>query len=751
MTRTKRVLAGFTAAALALSLTACGDDSSEPDATDAPAPAGEDSEPAAEPAAEGGDFSLGVAFDTGGRGDGTFNDAAGRGADVVEADLGATVQELEANSNEDRQPNLEALAGAGNDLIVAVGFAFGDALGPVAEANPETWFGWIDGYFDGPNIITTAFAEHEGSFLVGAAAALKSASGTIGFIGGQEIDLIKKFEAGYIAGAMAVNPDIVVESQYLGAAGDNAAWGSPDKAKEIALAWYNAGADVVYTAAGGSGRGTIEAAVEAGEGKWAIGVDSDEYFVDTPEQQAHRLTSMLKRVDTAVIEMANAVNDGTAEGGFYPFNLANDGVGYATSGGHIDDIVDELEALKAQIISGAITVPTVPGEMAEISDTAGDGVLRLGGILPETGNLAFLGPPEFAGAELAVQEINAAGGVLGNDVEWLPGDSGDNGEVANATVDRLLAENVDGFIGAASSGVSLTVIDKITQAGKIHFSPANTSPTFTDYDDNGLYFRTAPSDVVQGAALADVMINDGATTAAFLVLNDSYGTGLLKYTKEPYEAAGGEVVYEVVYDPQAENFDAEVAATVDADPDAIVIIGFDETTKILTGLIEAGMGPDTKMVYGTDGNMGNALAAAFDDPTVVAGMKGTLPGVDVGGELPDFRDRLLSVDPDLTDFSYSAETYDAIVVTALAAIAAGSDDGIAVGAEINDITRGGEKCTSFTECADLLAAGTDIDYDGVSGPLEFIDAGEPSEASILILEFDADGALQVIGSVNGKV
>jgi ABC-type branched-subunit amino acid transport system substrate-binding protein len=384
----------------------------------------------------------------------------------------------------------------------------------------------------------------------------------------------------------------------------------------------------------------------------------------------------------------------------------------------------------------------------------GDGVLKLGGILPETGNLAFLGPPEFAGVELAVQDINAAGGVLGNDVEWLPGDSGDNGEVANATVDRLLAEDVDGFIGAASSGVSLTVIDKITQAGKIQFSPANTSPAFTDYDDNGLYFRTAPSDVVQGAALADVMIADGAATAAFLVLNDSYGTGLQQYTIEPYTAAGGTVVYGdmgTTYDPQAENFDAEIAAVVEANPDAIVIIGFDETAQILQGLIEAGFGPADKLVYGTDGNMGNALAQQFDDPSVVAGMKGTLPGVDVAGELADFRDALLGVDPDLIDFSYSAESYDAVVVTALAAIAAGSDDGVAAGAMINDVTRGGEKCTTFADCAALLADGADIDYDGVSGPLEFTDAGEPSTASILILEFDETGTIVVSGSVQGSI
>ncbi len=380
-----------------------------------------------------------------------------------------------------------------------------------------------------------------------------------------------------------------------------------------------------------------------------------------------------------------------------------------------------------------------------------DGVLTIGGLLPETGNLAFLGPPEFAGVQLAVDDINAAGGVLGADVEWLPGDSGDNGDVANATVDRLLAESVDAFIGAASSGVSLTVIDKITQAGVIQFSPANTSPAFTDYADNGLYFRTAPSDVVQGAALADIMLGDGAETAAFLVLNDSYGTGLLEFASGPYEAGGGEVLLEQIYDPRAENFDAEISAVAEADPDAIVIIGFEETAQILQGLIEQGLGPSDKLVYGTDGNMGNALAENFDDPSVVAGMRGTLPGVDVEGELADFRDNLLAIDPELIDFSYSAEAYDAVILVALGALAAGSDDPTAIAAEINDLTREGEECTTFTDCAALIEAGTDVDYNGVSGPLEFIDAGEPSEASILTLEFNADGEIEVVGSVFGSL
>ena len=254
----------------------------------------------------------------------------------------------------------EALSGAGNNPVIVVGFAFGGVIEEIAAANPNTVYGWVDGYLELPNVKTLTFAENEGSFLVGAAAALKSKTGTIGFIGGQEIDLIKKFEAGYIAGAKAINPDIVVKSQYLGAAGDNAAWGSPDKAKEIALAWYKDGADIVYTAAGGSGRGTIEAAVEAGEGKWAIGVDSDEYFVDTDEQKAHRLTSMLKRVDNAVFLTAKAVKEGDLSGGFKTFDLKTDGVGYATSGGYLDDIVPQLEELKAKVISGEIVVPTKP-------------------------------------------------------------------------------------------------------------------------------------------------------------------------------------------------------------------------------------------------------------------------------------------------------------------------------------------------------------------------------------------------------
>ncbi len=364
-----------------------------------------------------------------------------------------------------------------------------------------------------------------------------------------------------------------------------------------------------------------------------------------------------------------------------------------------------------------------------------DGVLTIGGILPETGNLAFLGPPEFAGAELAVQEINAAGGVLGADVVWLPGDSGDNGDVANQTVDRLLGEGVDGFLGAASSGVSFTVIDKITGACKIHFSPANTSPDFTTYDDGELYFRTAPSDVLQGRVLADLIVEEGSGTAVLMALQDPYGEGLLNFTKEPLEAQGVEVVDDFVYDPKAPSFDAEVERVVASGAEAVVVIGFDESAQILTGLFEAGITPETNSIYLVDGNIGNALGEKFSDAGVLAGIKGTLPAAELSG---GFRDLLLEVDPELVDFSYGPETYDAFVIMALAAEAAGTDDPAEIAKRINGVTGGGEKCTSFADCQALIAAGTDIDYDGPSGPQAFSQAGEPTEASFAILSYADD-------------
>jgi ABC-type branched-subunit amino acid transport system substrate-binding protein len=368
-----------------------------------------------------------------------------------------------------------------------------------------------------------------------------------------------------------------------------------------------------------------------------------------------------------------------------------------------------------------------------------DGILRIGSLLPQTGNLAFLGPPEFAGVELAIQEINEAGGVLGNPVEYLEGDSGDaQQDVANPTVDRLLAAGVNVIIGAASSGVSFTVIDKITSAGAVQISPANTSPDFTTYDDNGLYFRTAPSDVLQGRILAETILGDGFENVAILSLQDPYGEGLAQNVGRTICDGGGSVPLRTVfYDPAATNFDAQVGEIAAAEPDAIVLIGFEESATVIQSMIGQGVGPQEVPLYLVDGNLGNALGEDLPEG-VLEGVRGSLPGAEATDE---FRERLLEIDPNLQDFSYSAESYDAVIIAALAAIAAESDAGADIARELPGVTREGTECTTFTECRDLLEQGEDIDYNGASGPIELSDVGDPTRAFVGIYEFGGDNRL----------
>ncbi|MGY1642786.1 ABC transporter substrate-binding protein [Geodermatophilus sp. SYSU D00703] len=255
-------------------------------------------------------------------------------------------------------------------------------------------------------------------------------------------------------------------------------------------------------------------------------------------------------------------------------------------------------------IDDSATRYVIPGDEANASTaespapapagTTSPEPLIIGTLLPETGNLAFLGPPEIAAAQLAVNDINAAGGVLGQQVQLIQRDSGDTTtDIATQSVDALLQAGANAIIGAASSGVSLTVIDTITGAGVMQFSPANTSDQFTTYNDNGLYFRTAPPDTLQAEALADLIIEDGNNTVGILALNDPYGTGLAENVKNNLVAAGlaeGDITT-IVYDPQAANFDSEVQQMVDFNPDAIAVIGFDESSRIIEGLNANGIGP----------------------------------------------------------------------------------------------------------------------------------------------------------------
>ncbi len=320
-----------------------------------------------------GDFNVGLTYDIGGRGDQSFNDSAAAGIDAAASELGITFSEAEPNEDGSNRAELLQTQADVSALVIGVGFLFAGDVTTVAAENPDVNFAVVDDAmldFDngavplGDNIAGLTFAEEQGSFLVGAAAALKSESNTIGFIGGVGgFGLIEKFEAGFIAGAQAVNPDIEVISQYITMAPDFDGFTAPDRAKDIALSMYDAGADIIYHAAGGSGAGLFEAAAEVSTDDakvWAIGVDSDQYLTADPGVQEFILTSMLKRVDTAVLEITRAQAAGTFTAGNTVYDLSVDGVGYSTSGGYLDDIVDQLEEFKAQIIDGTIVVPTTP-------------------------------------------------------------------------------------------------------------------------------------------------------------------------------------------------------------------------------------------------------------------------------------------------------------------------------------------------------------------------------------------------------
>ena len=330
-------------------------------ASDEPATGGGGGEGGGGAAAE--EIRIGLAYDEGGRGDQSFNDSAYAGASAAADALGADLQEVSPNEDaSNRAELLTQLAEQGFNPVIAVGFAYDDVIAEVAPQFPDTTFAQVDGSnadgAKGDNVTGLVFAEEQGSFLAGVAAALKSESAHIGFVGGVESPLIEKFEAGYVAGAQAVNPQIRVDRQYISPAGDFSGFSDPARGQIVAQGMYDAGADIVYHAAGGSGLGVFQAA--AATGNRAIGVDSDQYLtVGDPALQAVIMTSMLKRVDNAVEQFINDYAEGNVQGAQDVLNdLSTEGIGLATSGGFIDDIQADIQQYSQQIIDGTITVPT---------------------------------------------------------------------------------------------------------------------------------------------------------------------------------------------------------------------------------------------------------------------------------------------------------------------------------------------------------------------------------------------------------
>lgn len=412
----------------------------------------------------------------------------------------------------------------------------------------------------------------------------------------------------------------------------------------------------------------------------------------------------------------------------------------AACGGDDDDTADETTTTAA----GSDT--TAPAE--------GDGVLKIGYLLPETGQLAFLGPPMIDGVRMAVEEINAAGGINGRPVELFGQDDGTDPDVAGGATDKLLAEDVDVIVGAAASGVSLAVIDKITGSQTVMCSPSNTGLQFTTYDDGGYYFRTAPPDNLQAQVLADLMVADGAEKVVVIGRSDEYGEGFANALADELEALGVEVADVVIFDHTATSFQAEAQRIRDANPDSVAMISFDEGGQVLQAAIAAGVGPDAVQWYGADGIQSSSFFEKVDpnNPAVVEGIRGTAPSAAPADGEATFRERFEAFSPG-TDTLYSGHAYDCVVVAALAAAEAGSDAGPEIQSHMIDVTRDGDKCTLVADCLQMITDGADIDYDGAAGPLGFVEAGEPGAGAYDTWEFAADGSISVIEesiSVNGE-
>lgn len=308
-----------------------------------------------------GDLVVAIAFDTGGRGDKSFNDSAAAGLDkaVEEFDL-EKATELSGKPEEspaDKEDRLRQLADNGATAILTVGFSYAEALEIVAPDYPDVKFLLIDNTVEADNVASYVFKDNESAYLVGAIAALTSQTGKIGFVGGVNETLINNFEQGFVAGAQQARADIQIDVKYLTEAGDYSGYTDPGKGKATAAGQYDAGADVVYAAAGLSNNGVFEAAAEKG-GK-AIGTDSDQYVTADPSVQSTIIASALKRIDTVVYDFISSVKDGEFEAATHSVGLAEDGVDYVINDPAVKTAIDsKIQELKSKIVSGEIEVPT---------------------------------------------------------------------------------------------------------------------------------------------------------------------------------------------------------------------------------------------------------------------------------------------------------------------------------------------------------------------------------------------------------
>jgi branched-chain amino acid transport system substrate-binding protein len=407
----------------------------------------------------------------------------------------------------------------------------------------------------------------------------------------------------------------------------------------------------------------------------------------------------------------------------------------AACGGDDDD--DSAEPSGQESVTTTTAAPTTPAERG-----SNDGILKLGLLLPQSGQLSAIVKALETPITMAVDEINNAGGVNGKPVEYVIRDDGTSADVANQSLDTLLtSDKVDVIIGPASSTTALGIIDKIESNKILQCSGSNTSSELSVDGGaaGGYYFRTAPPDALQGPALAQLLADDNRETITILTRNDSYGTGFGQALEEAFEAGGGTVAVNAAYDPNAADFRADVAKIVDQNADANVVIGFnDDGGKIVKEMIGQSVGPDDIPLYTADGMQGSKFFEAVDpaNPSAIEGIKGTAPAAAPAGVEHPFQPAYAKTGEDTI---FSPYYYDCTILVALAAQQAGSDDPGTIKDEILDLTREGTQCQTWAECLKILKADGDIDWDGASGPVNFTDKHEPDEGVYDVWAYDAEG------------
>jgi branched-chain amino acid transport system substrate-binding protein len=379
-----------------------------------------------------------------------------------------------------------------------------------------------------------------------------------------------------------------------------------------------------------------------------------------------------------------------------------------------------------------------------------NGHLVLGALLPQSGDLSVIYKSLNTPITMAVAEINAAGGVNGKPVVVKEADDGTSPDVASTSLDTLLtSDKVDAILGPASSGTALGIIDKIKTNGVVDCSGSTTSAALSVAGGagGGYFFRTAPSDNLQGPALAQLVLSDNKHKIAILTRNDSYGTGFGSSLSKALTDGGADVVANVAYDPKSSDYRADVSKVVGKSADAIVVIGFnDDGGKVLKEMIAQNVGPKNLQVYTADGMQSSSLYKAVDpsNPAVVQGIKGTAPAAAPSGVTNPFIAKFAATK---IDTIFSSYYYDCTNLIALAAQAAGSDDPAKIKDSMIAVSSGGTKCQNFKECSDLLKAGTDIDYDGASGPVDLTDKHEPGNGVYDVWQYDAKGGYANIPGV----